>query len=161
MIMKRIEFILYLLVVISSSFPLCAQEVKHIKTRSYEGYLFPEDHPIHGFPRIGGCDLSAEQIQKAEEILAAHFIEIKGLCHHNEVINKCSLKTYKRQYWGSIDERGHVIVNMELIKKSLAKQIQLEDRKDIVSFCDGGCDIIDVTVDLNDGTYHIAPNGYA
>ena len=138
-----------------------AQEVKHIKTRSYEGYLFPGNMRIGVFPRIDGCDLSDEQIQKAEEILAAHFIEIKGLCHHNEVINKCSLKTYKRQYWGSIDERGHIIVNMQLIKKSLAKQIQLENEKEIVSICDGGCDVIDVTVDLDDGTYRIVPNGYA
>ncbi len=138
-----------------------AGEVKHIKTKSYEGYLFPGNLRIGVFPRINGCDLSTEQIQKAEEILAAHFIEIKGLCHHNEVTNKSSLKTYKRQYWGSIDERGHIIVNMQLIKKSLAKQIQLENEKGLVSICDGGCEIIQVEVDLNDGTYHIVPNGYA
>ena len=137
-----------------------AGEVKRIKTESYEGYSFPEHHPICGFPRIDGCNLTLGQIQKAEKILAAHISKVKNRCAPNDVqINESTLKTYIRQYWGSIDERGHIIVNMQLIKNSSIHDMNIE--KGIVWVCDGGCAFIDVTIDLNNGKYVITPHGYA
>ena len=158
--MKRITILLCLLFVINNVCTVCAPEVKHIKTCSYEGYIFPCNHPVHGFPRLNGCNLITNQIQKAEEILSAHFVEIKDRCRPNDAqISKSMLKIYIRQYWGSVNENGHVIVNICLVKKSVAKNENLED--DILYFLDGGCEIIDVIVDINEGTYSIIPHGYA
>ena len=73
------------------------------------------------FPIINSYDLSITQIKKAEDILNKNILDIKKQCCN---INRCTVKKYKRQYWGTINEEGHIIVNIYLINNKLLKPIE-------------------------------------
>ena len=153
------KFVFFPLFVMLHCHVAYAQRVEHVKTFSFEGYVFPSNHLIAGlFPITNGCDLDMSQISKAEKILRTHISDIKKMCP-NILINKCELKKYKRQYWGNINQEGHIVINILLIHNRLAKEINTEE--DIASICDGGCDVINVMIDIEDAQIIIKPNGVA
>lgn len=152
----KIKSIVVLLFVILCNTAL-GQGVEHITTLSYEGYIFPSTHIIAGvFPIINSYDLSITQIKKAEDILKKNILDIKKQCCN---INRCTVKKYKRQYWGTINEEGHIIVNIYLINNKLLKQINIME--DIINIQDGGCDVICLCIDLETGGIAIEINGVA
>ena len=108
------------------------------------------------FPITNGVDLNTLQIIKAENILKKHITDIRIQCRN---INKCSLKRYKRQYWGRVNEKGHILVNIYLISNNLTEDINMED--DIIEIHDGGCGVIFLIVDLEEDSFIIRVNGVA
>lgn len=151
--------VLFLFIMLNNNALIYAQDIEHIEAHSYEGYLFPRNHLIAGlFPIANGCNLNISQINKSEKIIGCHINNLKRLCPDKH-INKRVLKKYKRQYWGTISKKGHIIVNIYLISSDLADYINLEE--DIINMCDGGCDFIYIMVDIEEETIVIKPNGVA
>lgn len=155
----RIFTFLFLLAMPNINTLISAQAIEHIQTHSFEGYLFPSNHLIARlFPIENGCNLNILQINISEAILRDHIADVKKICN-DKYINKHILKKYKRQYWGTINEKGHIIVNIYLINGDWADYLNLEE--DIINIYDGGCDFIYIMVDVEDETIVIKPNGLA
>lgn len=128
---------------------------EYIKTSSFKGYIFPKEHVIHGmFPQENGYTLNRQQVVQAEKIMQEHMDEVWKVCP------SVNLRTYKRQYLGRIDKNGDIIVSIDLIEKSFVDDKELAE--DLVMIYDGGCGIINVSVNLTKGTIiHISHNGEA
>ena len=127
---------------------------EHIKTDSFEGYIFPKEHIINGmYPQEKGYTLNDQQVILAEKIVCEHLNEVLEVCPF------VNLRTYKRQYFGRVDTNGDIIVDINLYAGFIAGEELAEDRLEID---DGGCGIIYISVNLNKRILlHISHNGYA
>ncbi len=131
-----------------------AQAIAHVKTCSYEGYVFPENYVLIG-RRTDGYTLSTQQIKKNEKLIKSNINDLKVLC---PFINKRTIKKYIRQYLGRVDNQGDIIVETYLLKKTFAKDFDLN--KDIVQVYDGGCDALIIVINITKGSViQISTNG--
>lgn len=119
-----------------------AQEFVHVKGKSYQGYIFPKEHFV--FNSIDDqkerYTPTLEDIIKVETILAdsINFITNKEQPYRyslKPIINKKTLKKYKRQYVGFLDKNNNVIIWINFL---LDKSLTEEDLKsDIIRVLDG------------------------
>jgi len=135
-----------------------AKVSEHIKTASFEGYIFPKEHLVMGLflkiPQENGYTLNSRQVIQAEKIIQKHKSEVLNVCP------SVNLRTYKRQYFGEIDKNGDIIVHITMYERSLVEDKELAE--DDVFILDGGCEIIHIDVNLSRGTIlDIFNNGYA
>lgn len=121
------------------------QEVSHVKSQKWEGYIFPKEFPIWGLkPEENRYTLNNEDIHLVEEVLGVNTI---FLYNDNYIKKKVKLKNYYRQYVGYINSDNHIIVEIRFIHRS---ECSINIAADIVSVCDGGDRYFDVKVDLTD-----------
>lgn len=117
-----------------------SQEINAIKIKGkgYEGYIFPESHFVFGLDFDGVRNRvtpSREDIQKAETILndSIEYI-IKG---RSPNIKNKTLKKYKRQYVGFVNEKGEIVIYMNFLK-GLDREQKSKLNKEILWILDGG-----------------------
>lgn len=109
-----------------------------IKERGYEGYIFSQSHFVYGLHFDGVKDritLSEDQIKKAETILKDSIENIiKG---RSPNIKNKTLKKYKRQYVGFVNEKGEIVIYMNFLK-GLDREQKSKLNKEILWILDGG-----------------------
>lgn len=115
-------------------------QTTYIKTNCYEGYIFPKEHAIWGIPPENNrYTLNAYEIIQAEKILAdsinSNCLVQKQVQWNKCPINKKTLKKYIRQYIGYKNERGEIVISINLYKnKKISKEMYMED---IIFISDG------------------------
>ena len=156
--------IVIILMLLFTNNTIFSQSVTHVKTKDYEGYIFPKESHIWGFPpTIDRYTLSSIDIVKAERIIQSNKIYIfKKLMFRNCGRNKAKkfLNKYIRQYVGYVKDDGHIIVNVFFTRQGTVEKHKYKD--DIISVCDGGTDTWRIVVDLIDQTIiELSTNGNA
>jgi hypothetical protein len=120
---------------------LYSQTAEYVKGKGYEGYVFPKEHAIWGFPpEQNRYTPSKEDIEQAEKILkdsiGTDYVKSNQKMYSKLPINKRTLKKYVRQYIGYLTENNEIVVCIYL-----NKDIELDKNKlseDIISVLDGG-----------------------
>lgn len=97
-----------------------SQESKHIIGHNYEGFSFPKEFHIHGFPpEENRYSLDESQIKEVESILEYNIHKFNRLymaTPHFPRRIEYDLKNYYRQYY-SYTKDNDIIVRVFLIKK--------------------------------------------
>ena len=138
--MKRV-FVGILLSVFVNSFAY-SQEVVFVTKQGYEGYIFPKDFPIWGFPPEANRYTPNEiDIEIVESIIRSN---VKIICtklmhkQYGDCRAKRFLRKYIRQYVGYVTEDKQIIIKVYFAKKGIM-DIQ-EFKNDIIWVQDGGVD---------------------
>lgn len=116
--MKKIFVIIGILFVVSYVY---SQEVVYVKGKGYEGYVFPKEHSIWGFPpEQNRYTPNLEDIAQAEKILqdsiGTDYVRSNQEAYCKPPINKNTLKKYVRQYVGYLTADGKIIIHVYLNK---------------------------------------------
>lgn len=138
--MKKIFVIITLLFITDF---LCSQESVYVKRKGYEGYIFPKEHSIWGFPpESNRYTPKLEDIAQAEKILkdsiGTDYVKSKQKAYRKPPINRRTLKKYVRQYVGYLTEDGEVLI-LIYFNKGLDMD-ETNFFEDIIDVCDGGSD---------------------
>lgn len=136
--MKKIISVLLMIVVPC----LCFSQKKismPVSGHHFKGYVFSKDYYVFGYSDKR-CDLTLNDIKKSESIMHAFF----AARHMKKIIRR----EYIRQYFGFLDENGHKIVYINLIRRRSAKQFSMST--EYVSVYDGGDDFWNILIDLNE-----------
>lgn len=126
-----------------------SQEVVYIKKQKFEGYIYPKDFPIWGFPPENNRYTPQKQdIEQAENIIQDN---IRFIC--TELMHKrygyCrtkKLRKYIRQYVGYVTEDKQIIIKIFFSKKGTFNNHTFKD--DIILVQDGGSDYWQISVNL-------------
>lgn len=151
-----------------------SQEVVHIKERDFDGFIFPKEFAIWGFPPSSNrYTLNENEVKLAEDVLQAN---IKNICFqilnrkHSKSYSKRFMKKYIRQYVGYVSDDGHVIIKIILYRLS-KDEIKCDIKSDIfwkqftedvVQVYDGGYSYGSIYIDLtNKDILEVNINGMA
>ena len=116
--MKRFTLILYLLFLffIQEAF---AQNPAYIREKEYEGFSFPREFLLQGFPPSPNrYTLKNIDIFQAEEIIhqtPLYFTTNRNPCERKRI----RLSKYYRQYVGYIEKNTHILVHIYFIHKAI------------------------------------------
>lgn len=129
-----------------------SQEAVYVKGKGYEGYIFPKEHSIWGFPpEQNRYTPSLEDIAQAEKILqdsiGTDYVKSNQKTYCKPPINKNTLKKYVRQYVGYFTEDGKIIINIYLNRGIDMRKNELSD--DIIAVFDGGSNHWSVCINLS------------
>lgn len=118
-----------------------SQTAEYVKGKGYNGYVFPKEHAIWGFPpEYNRYTPSQKDIERAEKILkdsiGTDYIISNQTQWKTPPINKRTLKKYVRQYIGYLSENNEIIVCIYLNKDIELGKDKLSE--DIISVLDGG-----------------------
>ena len=118
-----------------------SQEVVYVKKKGYEGYIFPKEHSILGFPpEQNRYTPNLENIAQAEKILqdsiGTDYVKSSQKAYCQPPINKNTLKRYVRQYVGYSTKDGKIIIHIYLNKGIAMDKNDLSE--DIIEVFDGG-----------------------
>jgi len=128
-----------------------SQEVVRVKGKGYEGYIFPKEHSIWGFPpEKGRYTPSPEDITKAEKILKdsinTDYVRSNQEAYKKPPINRRTLNKYMRQYVGYLTDNGEIVIWVNLFKKG---SISVQDPTfDIISVADGGYNFWSIRINI-------------
>lgn len=134
-----------------TSFSVFAQKTELVREKNYEGYIFPKEHSIWGFPpEQNRYTPSLEDINQAERILreniGSDYVKSNQKVSCKPPINKKTLKKYVRQYVGYVNDNNEFIIYINLFKKgSVENQDPLLD---IISVQDGGFDFWRININI-------------
>lgn len=136
--MKKIFAIVTILFIVSYVY---SQEVVYVKGKGYEGYIFPKEHSIWGFPpEQNRYTPNLEDIVQAEKVLqdsiGIDYVRSYQEAYCKPPINKNTLKKYVRQYVGYSTADGRIIIHIYL-----SKGVEMDKNKlseDIIAVLDGG-----------------------
>lgn len=136
--MKKIFVIVTILFIVRYVY---SQEVVYVKGKGYEGYIFPKEHPIWGFPpEQNRYTPNLEDIIQAEKILqdsiGIDYVRSYQEAYCKPPINKNTLKKYVRQYVGYSTADGRIIIHIYLNKGVEMDKNKLSE--DIIAVLDGG-----------------------
>lgn len=136
--MKKIFVIITILFMVSYVY---SQKAVYVKGKGYEGYIFPKEHSIWGFPpEQNRYTPNLEDIAKAEKILhdsiETDYVESNQEAYCKPPINKNTLKRYVRQYVGYSTEDGKTIIHIYLNKGTKMDKNKLSE--DIIAVFGGG-----------------------
>ena len=130
-----------------------SQDAIFVKGYGYEGYIFPKEHSIWGFPpEDNRYTPSIEDIAYAEKILlnkmGTDYVKRnqKGYC---KPINKRTLNKYVRQYVGYLMDDGAIIIHIYLNRSNYIDNNKIS--KDIIAVFDGGTVHWSIKVNLSTG----------
>ena len=157
-IMKFVLSILCLLL----TYGVYSQNVTHIKGRKYEGYSFPKEFYLEGFPPASNrYTLSDTDIYRAEEILLKNIPYLITPCSSHKVkLRKVRLHKYYRQYVGYIDGNEQILVHINFISKDTITSIK-ELSEDLIMIVDGGGSYWEMIINITTGkVISIKQNGY-
>jgi len=118
-----------------------SQEAVYVKGKGYEGYIFPKEHSIWGFPPEQNRHTpNLEDIAQAEKILQdsieTDYVKSNQEAYCKPPINKNTLKKYVRQYVGYSTEDGKIIIHIYLNKGIEMDKNKLSE--DIIAVIGGG-----------------------
>ena len=118
-----------------------SQEAVYVKGKGYEGYIFPKEHSIWGFPpEQNRYTPNLEDIAQAEKILqdsiGTDYVKSNQEAYCKPPLNTNTLKKYVRQYVGYSTEDGKIIINIYLNKGIEMDKNKLS--KDIIAVIGGG-----------------------
>jgi hypothetical protein len=143
---------LFLIAIIFISTSGYTQDITYIKEKGYEGYIFPKEHAIWGFPpEKHRYSPTSDDIKKAEKILkekiCSAYIKQNQKSYKKPPINGKTLKKYTRQYVGYLTSEGQVLIQIYLNKGiDLSKEALSED---IISVQGGGANHCVINVNLS------------
>lgn len=146
--MKYIIVVMITFVFYISSEAQVVEAIK-IKGKGYEGYAFPESHFVYGINFDGSKSRitpSEEQIRKAEVILKDSIESI--IKKRTPNITRKTLGKYKRQYLGFVNEKGEIIIFINLLR-GLDKRQNLKLKEDICQILDGGDDYWEIYINID------------
>lgn len=131
-----------------------SQNALYVKGQGYEGYIFPKEHSIWGFPSENNrYSPSIEDIAHAEEIfqhkIKTEYKKTKQTLCCKAHINKKTLTKYVRQYVGYLKEDGTKIIHIYLNKADVIENKNLTE--DVVLVYDGGSNHWHVKVNISTG----------
>ena len=97
-------------------------QAKYVKGKGYEGYIFPKEHSIWGFPpEKGRYTLNFKEIAQAEKILkdsiGTDYVKSNQQAYRKPPINKRTLKNYLRQYVGYITDNNEIVIWINFLHK--------------------------------------------
>jgi len=122
-----------------------SQEVVRVKGKSYEGYIFPKEHSIWGFPpEIERYTPSPEDIAIAEKMLRDNintdYVRSNQEAYRKPPINRRTLNKYMRQYVGYLTGNNEIVIQINLLHKKYFNENEEKERlsDDIIFVCDGG-----------------------
>lgn len=123
------SFILFILfqTIVCFSF---AQTGRYVFGKNYEGYSFPKEHEIWGFPPAPDrYTLSDKEIEEAEIILKKNIKKFNQvfIYHDKKILIRYRLKKYNRQYYGYVNDKGERIVVIFLWLKKHCTIKELSD----------------------------------
>lgn len=133
-----------------SSF-VSSQETEYIKKKGYEGFIFPKEHSIWGFPpEKGRYTPSSKDIAKIEKILKdsinTNYVRSNQERCGKTLINSKTLNRYMRQYVGYLTERDEIVIWINLFKKrSIGNQ---NPALDIISIQGGGYNFWSIHINI-------------
>ena len=128
-----------------------SQEVVRVKGKGYEGYIFPKEHSIWGFPpEKGRYTPSSEDIAQAEKILKdsinTNYVRLNQEAYRKPPINSKTLNKYMRQYVGYLTDSNEIVIWVNLFKKgSIGNQ---NPALDIISVQGGGYNFWSIRINL-------------
>lgn len=117
--MKRILFVFVLF--FSATILAYSQKLIHVNARTYDGYIFPKEFPIWGFPpnknrytpNMKDIEQVENIIQNNRKYICAELICKKcGNCRARRWLGK-----YIRQYVGYITDDAHIAIDVYFTKK--------------------------------------------
>lgn len=156
--MKRFTLILYLLFLffIQEAF---AQNPAYIREKEYEGFSFPREFILQGFPPSPNrYTLKNIDIFQAEEIIhqtPLYFTTNRNPCERKRI----RLSKYYRQNVGYIEKNTHILVHIYFIHKAIIKEHELLN--DLIIVLDGGNYYWEAIVDITaKKIISIKQNGY-
>ncbi len=99
-----------------------SQKAVYVKGKGYEGYIFPKEHSIWGFPpEQNRYTPNLDDIAQAEKILRdsikTDYVKLNQQAYRKPPINKRTLKNYLRQYVGYITDNNEIIIWINLLHK--------------------------------------------
>jgi hypothetical protein len=125
-----------------------SQTAEYVKGKDYEGYVFPKEHAICGFPpEQNRYTPSEEDIAQAEKILkdsiGTDYVKSNQEMYKKPPINKRTLKKYVRQYVGYLTENNEIIIWINFLHRD---EYDDEDKpkdadridNEIITIFDGG-----------------------
>ena len=129
-----------------------SQETEYVKGKGYEGYIFPKEHSIWGFPpEKGRYTPSSEDIAQAEKILQdsinTDYVKSNQKAYRKPPINRKTLKKYIRQYVGYLTEDGKIIIHIYLNKGIEMDKNKLT--KDVIAVMGGGSNHWSISINLS------------
>lgn len=145
--MKNVLFIGFLL----TCSLMYSQSPVYIKGKGYDGYIFPKEYSIWGFPpEKGRYTPSIEDIAQVEKVLkdsiSSDYVKLNQAAYRKPPINKKTLKKYVRQYVGYLTDDNDVIISINLFKKG---SVENQDPSlDIISVQDGGCNFWSIRINI-------------
>lgn len=118
-----------------------SQKAVYVKGKGYEGYIFPKEHSIWGFPpEQNRYTPNLKDIAQAEKILqdsiGTDYVKSNQKAYCKPPINKKTLKKYVRQYVGYSTEDGKTIIYIYLNKGIEMDKNKLSE--DIIAVFGGG-----------------------
>ena len=136
-----------------------AQNPTYIRGKNYEGFSFPKEFKLQGFPPASNrYTLSNIEICQAEKILLSNpvYLSMKGKPYKRR---KIRLSKYYRQYVAYIEKDTHIFVHIYFIRKAITNKIELSE--DLIMILDGGSYYWRIIVDITDKKIiSIEVNGY-
>ncbi|HPK29633.1 MAG TPA: hypothetical protein PK979_01165 [Bacteroidales bacterium] len=136
--MKKIFAIITILFMASYIY---SQEAVYVKGKGYEGYIFPKEHSIWGFPpEQNRYTPNLEDIALAEKILrdsiGTDYVKSNQQAYRKPPINNKTLKKYVRQYVGYVTEECEIIIHIYLNKGIETDKNKLSE--EIIAIFGGG-----------------------
>ena len=129
-----------------------SQKAVYVKGKGYEGYIFPKEHSIWGFPpEQNRYTPNLEDIAQAEKILqdsiGTDYVKSNQIAYCKPPINKKTLKKYLRQYVGYSTEDGKTIIYIYLNKGIEMDKNKLSE--DIIAVSDGGSNHWSIKINIS------------
>jgi hypothetical protein len=137
---------------------LYSQTAEYVKGKGYEGYVFPKEHAIWGFPpEQNRYTPSQEDIAQAEKILkdsiGTDYVRSNQTMYRKPPINRKTLKNYIRQYVGYIAEDSSIVIWINFLHKNEYNEDDMPntDRIDneIITILDGGYYFWRISINLS------------
>jgi hypothetical protein len=119
--MKRTLFTIIIILFIENN--IYSQKTEYVKQEGYEGYIFPREYSIWGFPpEKGRYTPTLEDIARAEEILIdsinSEYVKSNQKAYKKPPINRKALKKYVRQYVGYLTENNEIVIWINLLHRN-------------------------------------------
>jgi hypothetical protein len=128
-----------------------SQETVYAKGKEYEGYIFPKEQSIWGFPsEKRRYTPSSEDIAQAEKILQdsinSNYMKQNQKQYKKPPINKRTLNKYMRQYVGYLTDNNEFVIWINLFKKgNIGNQDPVID---IIYSQDGGYNFWSIRINI-------------
>lgn len=144
--------LLIIIILFLTSSEAYSQKTIFVKGKNYEGFIFPKEHPIWGFPpESGRYTPSIEDISMAEKILkdsiGTDYVRDHQRQYKKPPINKRTLGKYFRQYVGYLTEEGKVIIRIYLYRDLKMRCEKFS--QDIIDVQDGGSSHWNININLS------------
>jgi hypothetical protein len=128
-----------------------SQATVYVKEKGYDGYIFPREHSIWGFPpEKGRYTPTLEDIAQAEKILMdsiySGYMKSTQKAYKNPPINRKTLSKYMRQYVGYLTDSNEIVILVNLFKKGcIGNQ---KPAFDIISVQDGSYNFWSIRINI-------------